>query len=72
MTCVSHFAAKALYRQGLAQLTLKEGEAAEGAFLEAFLLAKEDKSIAAELEHLRQHKKSQREKEKEAYKNFFG
>jgi peptidyl-prolyl isomerase D len=61
-----------MYQQGLAQLTLKEGEAAEGAFLEAFLLAKEDKSIAAELEHLRQHKKSQREKEKEAYKNFFG
>ncbi|KAH9954689.1 hypothetical protein BGW80DRAFT_405400 [Lactifluus volemus] len=43
---------KALYQQGLAQLTLKEGEAAEGAFLEAFSLAKEDKAIAAELEHL--------------------
>ncbi|KAH9960535.1 hypothetical protein BGW80DRAFT_1562255 [Lactifluus volemus] len=64
--------AKALYRQGLPQLTLKEGEAAEGAFLEAFSLAKEDKAIAAELEHLRQRKKSQREKEKAAYKNFFG
>jgi hypothetical protein len=72
VTCVSHFAAKALYRQGLPQLTLKEGEAAEGAFLEAFSLAKEDKAIAAELEHLRQRKKSQREKEKAAYKNFFG
>jgi peptidyl-prolyl isomerase D len=72
MTCVSHFAAKALYRQGLAQVTLKEDEAAEEAFLEALSLAKEDKAIAAELERLRQRKKSQREKEKAAYKKFFG
>jgi peptidyl-prolyl isomerase D len=72
VTCVSHFAAKALYRQGLAQVTLKEDEAAEEAFLEALSLAKEDKAIAAELERLRQRKKSQREKEKAAYKKFFG
>jgi peptidyl-prolyl isomerase D len=72
VTCVSHIGAKALYQQGLAQLTLKEGEAAEGAFLKAVSPAKEDKAIAAELEHLRQCKKSQREKEKAAYKTFFG
>ncbi|KAH9979548.1 hypothetical protein BGW80DRAFT_1557182 [Lactifluus volemus] len=64
--------AKALYQQGLAQLMLKEGKAAEGAFLEVVSPAKEDKAIAAELEHLRQRKKSQREKKKAAYKNFFG
>jgi peptidyl-prolyl isomerase D len=72
VACASHFAAKALYRQGLAQVTLKEDEEAERAFLEALSLAKEDKAIAAELERLRQRKKAQREKEKAAYKKFFG
>jgi peptidyl-prolyl isomerase D len=64
--------AKALFRQGLAQVTLKEDEEAERAFLEALLIAKEDKAIAAELERLRQRKKAQREKEKAAYKKLFG
>jgi peptidyl-prolyl isomerase D len=64
-------AAKALYRQGLAQVTLKEYEEAEKVFLEAISLAKDDKAIAAELEHLRQRKKAQRDKEKAAYKKIF-
>jgi peptidyl-prolyl isomerase D len=64
-------AAKALYRQGLAQVTLKEDEEAEKAFLDALSIAKEDKAIAAELERLRQRKKAQRDKEKAAYKKLF-
>ncbi|KAI9513376.1 peptidyl-prolyl cis-trans isomerase Cpr7 [Russula earlei] len=63
--------AKALYRQGLAQVTLKEYEEAEKAFVEALSLAKDDKQIAVELERIRQHKKAQRDKEKSAYKKLF-
>ena len=64
-------AAKALYRQGLAQVTLKEEEEAEKAFLEALSLAKDDKAIATELDRLRQRKKAQRDKEKAAFKKMF-
>lgn len=64
-------AAKALYRQGLAQVTLKEYDEAEKVFLEAHSLAKDDKSIISELERLRQRKKAQRDKEKAAYKKIF-
>ena len=67
----STLTAKALYRQGLAQVTLKEDEEAEKAFLEALSIANEDKAIAAELERLRQRKKAQRDKEKAAYKKLF-
>jgi peptidyl-prolyl isomerase D len=65
-------AAKALYRQGLAQVTLKEDNEAERVFLEALSIAKDDKAITAELERLRQRKKAQRDKERAAYKKFFG
>jgi peptidyl-prolyl isomerase D len=65
------FAAKALYRQGLARVTLKEYEEAEKAFLEAHSLAKDDKAISGELDRLRQRKKTQRDKEKAAYKKIF-
>jgi peptidyl-prolyl isomerase D len=64
--------AKALYRNGLAQVTLKEFEEAEKVFQEALSLAKDDKAIAGELEHLRQRRKAQRDKEKAAYKKLFG
>lgn len=64
-------AAKALYRQGLAQVVLKEDEEAERVILEALSLAKDDKAIAAELERIRQRKKAQRDKEKAVYKKLF-
>jgi len=63
--------AKALYRQGLAQVTLKGDEEAEKLILEALSLAKDDKAIAAELESIRQRKKAQRDKERAAYKKMF-
>ncbi|KAI0280360.1 peptidyl-prolyl cis-trans isomerase [Russula aff. rugulosa BPL654] len=63
--------AKALYRQGLAQVVLKEDEEAEKVILEALSLAKDDKAIAAELERIRQRKKAQRDKEKAVYKKLF-
>lgn len=68
---VSPPAAKALYRQGLAKVVLKEDEEAEKVILEALSLAKDDKAIAAELESIRQRKKTQRDKEKAAYKRMF-
>jgi peptidyl-prolyl isomerase D len=64
-------AAKALYRQGLAQVALKEYEEAEKVLVESLSLAKDDKAIAAELERLRQRKKAQRDKEKAAFKKMF-
>jgi peptidyl-prolyl isomerase D len=64
-------AAKALYRQGLAQVTLKEDEDAERAFLEAHSLAKDDKAIATELDRLRQRKKAQRDTQKARFKKMF-
>ena len=64
--------AKALYRQGLAQVTLKEDEEAERVLVEALSIAKEDKAISGELERLRQRKKAARDKEKAAYKKMFG
>ncbi|KAH9996234.1 cyclophilin-like domain-containing protein [Russula vinacea] len=63
--------AKALYRQGLAQVTLKEYDEAERVIQEALSLAKDDRAIASELERLRQRKKAQRDKEKAAYKKIF-
>jgi peptidyl-prolyl isomerase D len=63
--------AKALYRQGIAQVTLKEYDEAEMVFLEAHSLAKDDKAIAGELARLRQRKKEQRDKEKAVYKKIF-
>jgi len=63
--------AKALYRQGLAQVTLKEDEEAEKALLEAQSLAKDDKAIANELDRLRQRKKAKRDKERAAFKKMF-
>jgi peptidyl-prolyl isomerase D len=63
--------AKALYRQGLAQVMLNDYDEAEKVILEAHSLAKDDKAIAAELERLRQRKKAQRDKEKAAYKKMF-
>jgi peptidyl-prolyl isomerase D len=65
------FSAKALYRQGLAQVTLKEYDEAERVIVEALSLAKDDRAIASELERLRQRKTAQRDKEKAAYKKFF-
>ncbi|KAH9171820.1 cyclophilin-like domain-containing protein [Lactarius sanguifluus] len=64
--------AKALYRKGLAQVTLKEEEEAEKVLVEALSIAKDDKAISGELERLRQRKKAAREKEKAAYKRMFG
>ena len=64
--------AKALYRQGLAQVTLKEDEEAERVLVEALSIAKDDKAISGELERLRQRKKAAREKQKAAYKKMFG
>ncbi|KAI0305101.1 cyclophilin-like domain-containing protein [Multifurca ochricompacta] len=64
--------AKALYRQGLARVTLKEDEEAEKVFLEALSIAKDDKAISTELDRLRQRKKAYRDKEKAIYKKFFG
>ena len=64
-------AAKALYRQGLAQVILKEDGEAEKVIMEAHSLAKDDKAIAAELESIRQRKKAQRDKEKAAYRKMF-
>ncbi|KAH9020035.1 peptidyl-prolyl cis-trans isomerase Cpr7 [Lactarius pseudohatsudake] len=64
--------AKALYRKGLAQVTLKEEEEAEKVLVEALSIAKDDKAISGELERLRQRKKAARDKEKAAYKKMFG
>ena len=63
--------AKALYRQGLAQVVLKEDEEAERVILEALSLAKDDRTIATELESIRQRKKAKRDKEKAIYKRMF-
>ncbi|KAN0136875.1 cyclophilin-like domain containing protein [Lactarius tabidus] len=63
--------AKALYRQGLAQVTLKEDEEAEKVLVEALSIAKDDKAISGELERLRQRKKAARDKEKAVYKRMF-
>jgi peptidyl-prolyl isomerase D len=63
--------AKALYRQGLAQVTLQDDEEAEKVFLEAQSLAKDDKAIATELDRLRQRKKAQRDTEKARFKRLF-
>jgi peptidyl-prolyl isomerase D len=71
MTWCTAFVAKALYRQGLAQVTLKNYEEAERVFLEAHSVAKDDKAIAAELDRLRQRKKAQRDKEKASFKKIF-
>jgi peptidyl-prolyl isomerase D len=65
------FVAKALYRQGLAQVTLKEDSEAEKALLEAQSLAKDDKAIANELDRLRQRKKAKRDKERASFKKMF-
>ncbi|KAF8273651.1 peptidyl-prolyl cis-trans isomerase Cpr7 [Lactarius quietus] len=64
--------AKALYRQGLAQVILKDDEEAERVLVEALSIAKNDKAISGELERLRQRKKAAREKEKAVYKKMFG
>lgn len=64
--------AKALYRQGLAQVILKEDEEAERVLVEALSIAKDDKAISGELDRLRQRKKAAREKEKAVYKRMFG
>jgi peptidyl-prolyl isomerase D len=63
--------AKALYRQGLARVTLKEDEEAEKVLVEALSIAKDDKAISGELERLRQRKKAARDKEKAVYKKMF-
>jgi peptidyl-prolyl isomerase D len=69
--CLPTPAAKALYRQGLALVALKEDGEAEKLILVALSLAKDDKAIAAELESIRQRKKVKRDKERAAYKKMF-
>ncbi|KAI0061130.1 hypothetical protein BV25DRAFT_1826989 [Artomyces pyxidatus] len=63
--------AKALYRQALAQIALKEEEEAEKDLVQALALAKDDKAISGELERLRLRKKEKRDKEKKAFKKMF-
>lgn len=50
---------------------LKEDEEAERVILEALSLAKDDRTIATELESIRQRKKAKRDKEKAIYKRMF-
>lgn len=63
--------AKALYRKALAHIAIKEDDAAETALLEASTIAKEDKSIAAELTRVQKRKKEKKDKEKKAFKKMF-
>ena len=63
--------AKALYRRGLAQLSVGYEDKAEADLASAAQLAPNDANIAAELNKIRQAKKDLREKEKKAYKKLF-
>ncbi|CDO76132.1 hypothetical protein BN946_scf184332.g2 [Trametes cinnabarina] len=63
--------AKALYREALAHVVLKEDEEAEEALLKAHNLVKDDKAIIAELEKVRGRLREKREKEKKQFKKLF-
>ncbi|KAL7284773.1 peptidyl-prolyl cis-trans isomerase Cpr7 [Trametes coccinea BRFM310] len=63
--------AKALYREALAHVILKEDEEAEEALLKAHNLVKDDKAILAELEKVRGRLREKREKEKKQFKKLF-
>ena len=63
--------AKALYREGLADVVINEDEEAEEALAKAHALVKDDKAIAAELEKVRGRLRAKREKEKKAFKKMF-
>ncbi|KAI8988999.1 peptidyl-prolyl cis-trans isomerase Cpr7 [Trametes punicea] len=63
--------AKALYREALAHVMLKEDEEAEEALAKAHNLVKDDKAIIAELEKVRSRLREKREREKKQYKKLF-
>ncbi|KAI0634595.1 peptidyl-prolyl cis-trans isomerase Cpr7 [Trametes polyzona] len=63
--------AKALYREALAHVALKEDEEAEEALVKAHALVKDDKAIIGELEKVRGRLRGKREKEKAQFKKLF-
>ncbi|KAH9925012.1 peptidyl-prolyl cis-trans isomerase Cpr7 [Epithele typhae] len=63
--------AKALYRQGLAHVTINEDDEAEEALAKAHTLVKTDTAIQAELEKVRGRLRGKRDKEKAAFKKMF-
>ncbi|KAI0314682.1 cyclophilin-like domain-containing protein [Amylostereum chailletii] len=63
--------AKALYRQALAHVALREDEEAEEDLKAALKLAKDDKAIAGELERVRARRKEKVDKQKAAFKKMF-
>jgi len=63
--------AKALYRQALARIILKDDEQAEKDLTEASQLVPDDSAIKGELSKLRHRRKEKRDKEKQAYKRLF-
>ncbi|KAI0357726.1 peptidyl-prolyl cis-trans isomerase Cpr7 [Trametes cingulata] len=63
--------AKALYREALAHVVLKEDEEAEEALVKANALVKDDKAIIGELEKVRGRLREKREKEKKQFKKLF-
>ncbi|KAI0366530.1 peptidyl-prolyl cis-trans isomerase Cpr7 [Pilatotrama ljubarskyi] len=63
--------AKALYREALAHVVLKEDEEAEEALVKANALVKDDKAIIGELAKVRGRLREKREKEKKQFKKLF-
>lgn len=63
--------AKALYRRALGHSGMKDDDAAQADLIQASQLVKGDAAILAELEKVKQRKKTQREKEKKAFKGLF-
>jgi len=62
---------KALYRRALAEVALKQEDAAEADLVEASALVPGDDAIKKELAKVKAKKKEKRDKEKQAYKNMF-
>ncbi|OJT06804.1 Peptidyl-prolyl cis-trans isomerase D [Trametes pubescens] len=63
--------AKALYREALAHVVLKEDDEAEEALVKAHALVKEDQAIIGELEKVRGRLRGKRDKEKAQFKKMF-
>jgi len=63
--------AKALYRRALAHVVLKDADAAETDLLAASKLVPNDQAITAQLEHVKQRKKEEKEKEKSLFRKLF-
>jgi peptidyl-prolyl isomerase D len=64
--------AKGLYRRGLANVALNDEESAEKNLTEATALVPDDQAIKAELNRIKESRKTKREAEKKKFKKMFG